>query len=95
MNKLSGKVAIVRRATSGIGLATAKLYLQEGATVVLTGQSSEKLNVMEEELSGDHLLVKPEASNTADSKALVNAIAPGPIETPIYGSTMSLRKILT
>lgn len=75
MNKLSGKVAIVTGATSGIGLATAKLYLQEGAKVVLTGRSSEKLNALESELTGDYLLVKAEASNTADSKALIQKTA--------------------
>lgn len=72
MNKLQNKVAIVTGATSGIGLATAKRYLQEGAKVVLTGRSQEKLDALKSELEGDYLLVKAEASSTADSEALIN-----------------------
>lgn len=72
MNKLNGKVAIVTGATSGIGLATAKVYLKEGAKVVLTGRSQEKLDALKDELTGNYLLVKAEAASTADSRALID-----------------------
>ena len=71
MGKLNGKVAVITGATSGMGLDTAKLFLEEGAKVVLTGRSEEKLKAIEGELTGDYLLVKAEASSTADSKALI------------------------
>lgn len=71
MKKLENKVAIVTGATSGIGLATAKLYLKEGAKVVLTGRSQAKLDAIESELEGQYLLVPAEASNLADSRFLV------------------------
>ncbi|RDY60094.1 SDR family NAD(P)-dependent oxidoreductase [Flagellimonas nanhaiensis] len=72
MKKLEGKVAVVTGATSGIGLATAKKYLQEGAKVVLTGRSQEKLDALKNELSGEYLLVKAEASSLTDSRDLVD-----------------------
>ena len=71
MSKLKDKVAIITGATSGIGLATAKRFLSEGAKVVLTGRSEEKLNALKPELEGDYLLIKAEASSTADSNALI------------------------
>ena len=75
MKKLQDKVAIVTGATSGIGLATAKLYLKEGAKVVLTGRSQEKLQAIEAELEGEYRLVTAEASSIADSRALVEETA--------------------
>ncbi|MBO0324366.1 glucose 1-dehydrogenase [Muricauda sp. CAU 1633] len=71
MKKLEGKVAIVTGATSGMGLETAKLYLEEGAKVVLTGRSQEKLDALKGELQGDYLLVKAEASSSEDSATLI------------------------
>jgi NAD(P)-dependent dehydrogenase (short-subunit alcohol dehydrogenase family) len=71
MGKLNGKVAIVTGATSGMGLDTAKLFLEEGAKVVLTGRSQEKLNAIENQLTGEYLLVPAEASSTEDSRKLI------------------------
>lgn len=71
MKKLENKVAIVTGATSGMGLQTAKKYLEEGAKVVLTGRNQEKLDALKGELNGDYLLVKAEASSVSDSKDLI------------------------
>ena len=67
MSKLNGKVAIVTGATSGMGLDTAKLFLDQGAKVVLTGRSEEKLQALESSLEGDYLLVQADAANVDDS----------------------------
>ena len=71
MGKLENKVAIITGATSGMGLETAKLFLGEGAKVVLTGRSQEKLDAIKNGLSGEFLLVKAEASSVTDSERLV------------------------
>ena len=44
MGKLEGKVAVITAATSGMALATAKLFVQEGAYVFITGRRQEKLD---------------------------------------------------
>jgi NAD(P)-dependent dehydrogenase (short-subunit alcohol dehydrogenase family) len=71
MSKLSGKVAIITGGTSGMGLDTAKLFLSEGAKVVITGRSQEKLDLLQNTLVGDFLLVRADASILADSKKLI------------------------
>jgi NAD(P)-dependent dehydrogenase (short-subunit alcohol dehydrogenase family) len=43
MKKLQGKVAVITGGSSGIGLATAKRFVDEGAHVVITGRREEEL----------------------------------------------------
>ena len=71
MNKLKNKVAIITGANSGIGLATAKLYLKEGAKVVLSGRRQEALDEVAKELEGDFITVTADVSIPEDNKRLI------------------------
>ena len=50
MGQLTGKVAAVTGATSGSGLAIAKLFASEGAQMVLLARGEERLRALEEQL---------------------------------------------
>jgi meso-butanediol dehydrogenase/(S,S)-butanediol dehydrogenase/diacetyl reductase len=57
MNRFEGKVVIVTGAGSGIGAATAKRFLQEGAAVVLNGRRENKLEETAHVFRSDAVLI--------------------------------------
>lgn len=71
--RLDGKVAIVTGATGGIGEATAKRFLDEGASVMLVGRSAERLKATRERLAVEGTLVDFVA-DAADEKATAAAV---------------------
>ena len=73
--RLANKKAIVTGATGGIGEATAKLFLAEGAKVMLVGRSKAKLRETFERLGGGDALgmAVAEATDEAATKAAVAA----------------------
>ena len=72
--RLSGKVAIITGATGGIGEATAKRFLAEGASVMLVGRSKEKLKATRERLAVKNNLADFVA-DAADEAATAASVA--------------------
>ena len=72
--RLSGKVAIITGATGGIGEATAKLFLREGARIMLVGRSADKLKETRDRLGVDTGLAHFMA-DAADEDATAAAVA--------------------
>jgi len=72
--RLDGKVAIITGATGGIGEATARLFLDLGARVMLVARSSDKLAATHERLNGDGQ-VAGSLSDAADEAGIAAAVA--------------------
>ena len=75
MATLTGMAMLITGGSSGIGLATARLFLQEGAAVTIAGRSEARLQEAREAL-GNHpalLTVAGDVSGAADAGAMVDA----------------------
>ena len=66
MGKLEGKVALVTGGNSGIGLATAKRFVQEGAYVFITGRREPELAAAVKEIGRSVTAVRGDVSNLND-----------------------------
>ena len=63
MGRLTGKIALVTGGNSGIGLATAKTFIREGAKVVITGRNQETLDQAVEQIGGDTVAIQGDVSD--------------------------------
>lgn len=66
MGELQGKVAIITGGTEGIGLATAKLFVKEGAYVFITGRRQSQLDAAVKQIGKNVSAVQGDVSNLAD-----------------------------
>ena len=71
MARLKGKNVLITGGTSGIGLATAKLFLEEGARIAVTGRDEGRLAQTREQLGKDSLVLQSEAGKLTDIDALM------------------------
>ncbi len=73
MRKLEDKVAVITRATSGMALATAKLFLKEGAAYTfITGRRQEKLDEAVKAIGRNETGVQGDVANLADLERSFN-----------------------
>src|ERR1700733_10407819 len=102
MMRLANKTAFITGGNSGIGLATAKLFVKEGAKVTITGRNKETLAAAAKELGPNAFAVAADVNDVAATEAAVkqaaekfgkldivfaNAGIPG--NTPVGGTTLS------
>ena len=72
--KLEGKIAVVTGGTSGIGLATAKRFVAEGAVVFITGRRQAELDRAAEEIGPNAVAVRADSSNLTDLDRLYSRV---------------------
>ena len=66
MSRLQNKVAVITGGNSGIGLATAKVFINEGAKVVIFGRDQKTLDDAHAELGENSIAVQGDVTNKAD-----------------------------
>ncbi len=72
--KLNGKIAVITGATSGIGLATAKRFVAEGARLFITGRRADVLAAAVDEIGGNVIGIQADSAKQADLDRLFNRV---------------------
>lgn len=75
--RLSGKVAVITGGNSGIGLATAKRFVEEGAYVFITGRRQAELDAAVQRIGKGVTAVQSDVSNLGDLDRLYEAVRRG------------------
>ena len=74
MGKLDGKVAVITGGTSGMALTTAKLFVEEGAYVFITGRRQEKVDEAVDLIGRNVTGVQGDAANLDDLDRLFDQV---------------------
>src|SRR5678810_1438658 len=74
MTRLNGKTAIITGGATGIGLAAAKRFIEEGAFVFIFGRRQKELDAAVAKLGPNARAVKGSVSNEADLDRLYAAV---------------------
>lgn len=75
MGKLTGKVAVITGGNSGIGLATAKLFKEEGATVIINARNAERLAETKTQFNGTFdAIIQADVSKVGQLESFFTAI---------------------
>jgi NAD(P)-dependent dehydrogenase (short-subunit alcohol dehydrogenase family) len=75
MPALQGKIAVITGGSTGIGLATAKRFVKEGAYVFITGRRQAELDEAVAEIGSNVTAVKGDVSNLDDLDRLYKEVA--------------------
>ena len=75
--RLQGKAALITGGTSGIGAATAELFVAEGAQVAIAGRSVDKGQALATKLGSAARYIEADVTNEADIAAAVEAAQQG------------------
>ena len=74
MGKLEGKVAVITGGSSGMALASAKLFVEEGAYVFITGRKQEQLDEAAKLIGRNVTGVRGDAANLDDLDRLFDTV---------------------
>jgi NAD(P)-dependent dehydrogenase (short-subunit alcohol dehydrogenase family) len=73
--RLTGKTALITGGNSGIGLATARAFIREGARVAITGRNQQTLDEAAKELGSDLLALRADIADPAATEQAIRTAA--------------------
>ena len=73
--KLQGKIAVITGGTEGIGLATAKLFVEEGAYVFITGRRQKELDAAVKAIGSNVSAVQGDIAKLPDLDRLYETVS--------------------
>jgi NAD(P)-dependent dehydrogenase (short-subunit alcohol dehydrogenase family) len=71
MSKLEGKIAVITGGSAGIGFATAKEFIAQGAKVVITGRNQSSIDEAVAKLGSNAIGIRADAAKLSDTENLV------------------------
>ena len=74
MGRLQGKVAVITGGSTGIGLAAAKLFVKEGASVFITGRRQKELDEAVKAIGSNVTGIQGDVAKLADLDRLYQAV---------------------
>ena len=72
--RLAGKTAVITGGSSGLGLETAKHFVRQGARVIITGTSQERLAKAAAEIGDGAMAIRADVRESADLEALAERV---------------------
>ena len=75
MARLTNKTAVITGGTTGIGFASAKQFIEEGATVIITGRNQERLTQAVEKLGENAVAVQADVLSLTDLDRLATRVS--------------------
>lgn len=97
MKQLENKIALVTGGNSGIGLATAKLFKEEGAKVIITARSNETFDLAHKEYGDAFDVIQTDVSKVKDIDNLMSKIQAkhGRLDVVVANAGISIIKPVT
>ena len=74
MSRFKNKIVVITGGTSGIGLAAARQFIKEGATVVVTGRSLQSISNAQKELGTNGIGIAADVTKLADLQSLFKQV---------------------
>src|SRR5260370_16414901 len=92
--KLKDKIALITGGTEGIGLATAKLFVEEGAYVFITGRRQKELDEAVKAIGANVSGVQGDVAQLADLDRLYDTVSKGKAQIDIVFANAGVREFV-